>query len=57
MNQQENRTTVEVNIMAEELLDKTWNINGIRNAENGKASGIDEVVPECLKTGGKKLTR
>jgi len=60
LNQQENRTTIEVNVTAEELLDKPTIQEiemGLEMLKNGKAPGIDEVVPECLKKGRKKLTQ
>jgi len=60
LNQQENRTTIEVNVTAEELLDKPTIQEiemGLEMLKNGKAPGIDEAVPECLKKGGKKLTQ
>lgn len=60
LNQQENRTTIEVNVTAEELLDKPTIQEikmGLEMLKNGKAPGIDEVVPECLIKGGKKLTQ
>lgn len=52
LNQQENWTTIEVNVTAEELLDKPTIQEieiGLEMLKNGKAPGIDEVVPGCLK--------
>jgi hypothetical protein len=58
LNQPGNGATVEVNATVEELLDKPIQEikRGIEMLKKEKATGINEVVSECLKKEEKKLT-